>query len=70
MQDEKSAFVQLTTRISTRQSFVAYDKKGKIVAGDPSAVFPVTDLWVFERSMSDSISNRCVVLLHIDVVDP
>ena len=58
LQDDKSAFSQLTVRIHSRQIYAAYDARGKVVAGDPAATLPVTDVWVFERSMSDNISNR------------
>lgn len=64
--DDTSAFVQLTTRLETRQFFAAYDKKGNLVAGNPSEAIPVTDLWVFERSMKDNISNRWRVAARLD----
>lgn len=37
-QDETSGFAQLTVRIPSAQRFAAYDKAGKLVAGDPEQV--------------------------------
>ena len=36
-QDTVNAFVQLTVRLRSQQRFHAYDKAGKLVAGDPEA---------------------------------
>ena len=68
-QDDKSAFSQLTVRITSRQNYAAYDGKGRVVAGDPSSIFPVTDLWVFERALSDNMSNRCAAI-HLAPIAP
>ncbi len=64
LQDDKSAFSQFTVRIHSRQIYAAYDARGRVVAGDPDATLPVTDLWVFERSLSDNLSNRWPDLPH------
>lgn len=47
-----TAFAQLTLRIVSNQKFAAYDKQGKIVAGDPEKELTVEDIWVFERQIS------------------
>lgn len=43
-----NAFVQLTLSIQCSQKFAAYDKQGKLVAGDPDKQILVEDFWVFE----------------------
>lgn len=45
----KLRFVQWTVRITSQQYVAAYNKKGKLVAGDPSKPLSVEDYWVFER---------------------
>ncbi|KAG0598420.1 hypothetical protein M758_12G071700 [Ceratodon purpureus] len=47
-----TAFAQLTLRIISNQKFAAYDKQGKLVAGDPEKELKVEDIWVFERQIS------------------
>lgn len=47
-----TAFAQLTLRIVSTQRFAAYDKQGKLVAGDPEKELTVEDIWVFERQIS------------------
>lgn len=46
-----NAFVQLTLRILSKQKFAAYDKNGKLVAGDPDKELLVEDFWVFEKPL-------------------
>ncbi|BBN04008.1 large subunit ribosomal protein L45 [Marchantia polymorpha subsp. ruderalis] len=46
-----NAFVQLTVRITSKQKFAAYDKRGKLVAGDPDKELLVEDIWVFEKPL-------------------
>jgi large subunit ribosomal protein L45 len=58
LQDDSSAFAQLTVRLQSTQRFAAYDARGRLLAGDPDAHFPVTDLWVFEMSLRKSVANR------------
>lgn len=58
MQDDSSAFAQLTVRLRSTQSFVAYDARGRVLAGDPDGTIPVTDLWVFEISLRKNVANR------------
>jgi hypothetical protein len=36
-------------QVPSKQRFVAYNKAGAIVAGDPKTVIEVQDHWVFER---------------------
>lgn len=54
MQDDRSAYAQLTVRVRAVHKFAAYDKKQRLVAGDPEREVPVQDVWVFERSFKDS----------------
>ena len=37
-QDDTSGFAQLTVRIPSQQRFAAYDRQGKLVAGNPEQV--------------------------------
>ncbi|KAL2636137.1 hypothetical protein R1flu_007616 [Riccia fluitans] len=46
-----NAFVQLTVRINSKQKFAAYDKRGKLAAGDPEKELLVEDIWVFEKPL-------------------
>lgn len=43
--------MQLTLRILSKQKFAAYDKRGKLVAGDPDKELLVEDYWVFEKPL-------------------
>ncbi len=65
-QDDASAFAQLTVRLNSRQSFAAYDAKGRLLAGSPADTFPVTDLWVFEISLRRGIANRWRLAARLD----
>ena len=65
-QDDASAFAQLTVRIVSQQRFAAYDVRSTLVAGDPGALVPVTDLWVFERSMRKGPTSRWRVAGRLD----
>jgi large subunit ribosomal protein L45 len=47
----KTHFAQLTVSITTKHTFAAYDKNGRIVAGDPEASVSVKDVWVVERAL-------------------
>jgi hypothetical protein len=58
VQDDKSAFAQLTVRVRAVHKFAAYDRKQRLVAGHPEKEMPVQDVWVFERSFKDSPTSR------------
>lgn len=58
MQDDKTAWVQLTVRIPSEQSFAAYDSQKNLVAGDPVKPVKVYDTWVFERALKKDPSSR------------
>jgi len=49
--DQSMAFAQLTCRIQSQQTFAAYGKGGKLVAGQPGEEIDVVDHWVFERML-------------------
>ena len=68
LQDDTTAFVQLTARIPSQQAFAAYDARGKLIQGDPDKAVPVDDVWVFERTLRDDISSRQVRSLKVVVV--
>lgn len=57
-QDDKTAFAQLTVRVRAEHKFAAYNKKGHLVTGDPEAVLPVQDVWIFERSLKSGPLSR------------
>ena len=65
-QDDLSAFAQLTVRIVSQQRFAAYDARNALAAGDPEALIPVTDLWVFERSMRKGANSKWRVAGRLD----
>ena len=58
MQDDKTAWVQLTVRIPSEQTFAAYDSSRQLVAGDPEKAIKVYDTWVFERALKKDPSTR------------
>lgn len=58
LQDDKSAWVQLTVRIPSEQSFAAYNSKRSLVAGSPDKAIQVEDTWVFERALKKDPSTR------------
>lgn len=58
LQDDTTGFAQLTVRIPSQQRFAAYDRQGRLVAGDPERAIEVEDFWVFEHSLKKSPANR------------
>ena len=58
VQDDKSAWVQLTVQIPSEQTFAAYNGKRALVAGDPDKPIKVVDTWVFERALKKDPSTR------------
>jgi large subunit ribosomal protein L45 len=50
-QDRSVSFAQFTVVFRTKQTWTAYDKKGRIVAGDDAEVLNVEDVWVFEHGL-------------------
>ena len=58
MQDDKTAWVQLTVKIPSEQSFAAYSAKKSLVAGNPDKAIKVEDTWVFERALKKDPTTR------------
>ena len=58
LQDDSTGFVQLTVRIPSVQRFAAYDRRGRLAAGDPYARVAVEDHWVFERGLRTGMSGN------------
>lgn len=58
--DDETAFVQLTVRIPSKQTFAAFNKKGEIVSGglQDDQVFEVVDHWVFEIPLSKKAQQK------------
>ena len=55
--DRSVEFAQFTVRFESRQTYAAYDRKGKLVSGDPSEEVAVSDVWVFERGVGNAVPN-------------
>lgn len=68
--DDESAFVQLTVRIPSKQSFTALDKQGNIVSKGSDKVFDVVDHWVFEVPLSKKAQQKYRVAARLNVVEP
>lgn len=66
VQDDQSAFAQLTVSIPSQQIFAAYDAGKKLVAGSPDIPISVRDLWVFERALKLGPSSRWRVAGRLD----
>ena len=58
LQDDKTAWVQLTVKIPSEQSFAAYSAKKNLVAGNPDKAIKVEDTWVFERALKKDPTTR------------
>jgi len=58
LQDDKTAWVQLTVKIPSEQSFAAYSAKKSLVAGNPDKAIKVEDTWVFERALKKDPTTR------------
>lgn len=56
-EDTTNAFVQVTLLIRGTQKWAAYNKKGKLVAGDPEKELLVEDIWVLERHLQHPEHN-------------
>lgn len=50
-EDTSNAFVQITLIFRSTQKWAAYNRKGKLVAGDPGKELLVEDIWVLERHL-------------------
>ena len=58
LQDEQSAYAQLTVRIRALHKFAAYSGKGELKAGSPGKDFPVQDVWILERAFKKGPTSR------------
>ena len=58
LQDEQSAYAQLTVRIRALHRFAAYSGKGELKAGSPGKNFPVQDVWILERAFRKGPTSR------------
>ena len=58
LQDEQSAYAQLTVRIRALHKFAAYSGKGELKAGSPGKEFPVQDVWILERAFKKGPTSR------------
>lgn len=58
LQDDKTAWVQLTVTIPSEQTFAAYNSRRALVAGSPDTAVKVVDTWVFERALKKDPSTR------------
>ena len=58
LKDENTAWVQMTVKIPSQQSFAAYNAKRELVAGSPDTPLKVVDTWVFERALRKDPSTR------------
>jgi uncharacterized protein YfaT (DUF1175 family) len=58
LQDEKSAYAQLTVRIRAVHKFAAYAGSGMLQAGSPGKEFPVQDVWILERAFKQGPTSR------------
>jgi large subunit ribosomal protein L45 len=65
--DDATAFAQLTVRFRSAQRFAAYDRRGRLVAGDPGAELWVDDHWVFERPLKGPSGSRWRVAGRLSV---
>eukprot|EP00884_Botryococcus_braunii_P013147 jgi/Botrbrau1/21833/Bobra.0190s0047.1 len=65
--DDKTAFAQLTVRVRAEHKFAVYGKKGLLVTGNPDAVLPVQDVWIFERSLQSGPLSRWRVAGRLSV---
>lgn len=70
--DDETAFVQLTVRIPSTQSFTAFDKQGKVVSGgsEQHSTFDVVDHWVFEVPLSKKSQQRYRVAARLNILEP
>jgi len=53
----KKKYVQIAVQIVSEQINIIRDKKGKIIAGDPSHVDTVEEIWTFGRDLSSKNPN-------------
>ena len=67
--DDSTGFVQMTVKIPSKQTFVARDKKGKIVSGDAASVLDVVDHWVFEIPLSSKVQQRWRVAGRLSITE-
>lgn len=49
--DSSVGFAQITVRFKSKQTYAVYDKRGRLIVGDPDEVLDVEDIWVFEHGM-------------------
>jgi hypothetical protein len=68
--DDETAFVQLTVRIPSTQSFTAFNKQGRIVSTGSDKTFDVVDHWVFEIPLSKKAQQKYRVAARLNIVEP
>ena len=62
--------MQLTVRFQSKQRFAAFNGKGEAVAGSMTAEIPVTDYWIFERSLRTAASSQWRVAARLPPPTP
>ncbi|GAB4816777.1 hypothetical protein N2152v2_003823 [Parachlorella kessleri] len=68
--DDSTGFVQLTVKFPSKQRFAAYDRRGRLVAGDLEKEVAVVDHWVFEHPLRKQTSNRWRLAARLAVPQP
>ena len=68
--NDNTGFAQLTVRFTSLQTFVAFDGRGKVVAGGEGEQVKVDDFWVFERPLKQQMANRWRVAGRLTVPSP
>lgn len=63
---ESDVLMEVTVRFISEQCSVTYDKKGKVLTGDPEQFHEITDIWTFTHEKSSPNPNWTVTSTQTD----
>lgn len=63
---ESDALMEVTVKFISEQCSVTYDKKGKVLAGNPEQFHEITDIWTFTHEKSSQNPNWTVTSTQAD----
>lgn len=64
------AFGQITCKFTSTQTFAVYDRKNRLVAGDPKKVLNVVDHWVFEHPLFPVEGRQWSLAARLHIENP
>ena len=66
---ESDVLMEVTVKFISEQCSITYDKKGKILSGNPEQFHEITDIWTFTHEKSSPNPNWTVTSTQADFED-